>query len=331
MAKINRPRHGTMAVRPRKRASSMTARVVSWPKVPEPGLLGFAGYKAGMSHVMMIDDEPGSITKGHEISVPVTVVETPPLFVFGFRCYEKTPYGERVACDVLAENIDKKVQKRLRLWKKFDIQAALKKADEKSTSFSDVRVLVMTAPHRTPLRKKKPERMEIALGGKDVREKLEQAKKLLGKEVRVGDVFKDGEYVDAIAVTKGKGWQGAVKRFGVSLQRRKATGKRRHVGTLGPWHPAFVMYTVPMAGQTGFHKRTELNKRILKVGTEKENVTPNGGFMNYGVVSNDYLLVKGSLPGPTKRLIRFRKAMRTMLKPVKPEIRSLSLESKQGV
>ncbi len=318
-----------MAVRHRKRAETQTPEVGSWPKVQEVGLLGFAGYKAGMTHATMIDDDAGSVTKGHEIAVPVTVLEAPPLFVFCLRAYKDTPYGKKIAADVFAEKIDEKVRKKLTLPK--NNKMSMKDLDSIASSVSDVRVLVFTSPSLAGFGKKMPEVMEIAVGGKDGKAKLEYAKGILGKEVKVSDAVKDGEYFDTIAVTTGKGWQGAVKRFGVSMQRRKATGRYRHVGTLGPWHPAFVMYTVPMAGQMGYHHRTEHNKRVLKVGGAKERITPDGGFLNYGVVKNDYVLVKGSVGGPMKRLVRLRKAMRRQgEKVLKPEMKFISLSSKQG-
>ena len=152
---------------------------------------------------------------------------------------------------------------------------------------------------------------------------------MVGKDVKTTDVFKPGEFVDIIAITTGKGWQGVVKRFGVAQQRRKATGKRRHAGTLGAWHPGYVHYTVPMAGQMGYHKRTEGNKRIMKLGAAAE-INPKGGFQHYGVLKNDYILIKGSVAGPCKRLIRMRRAIRKLSTPVMvPELRYVSLESKQ--
>jgi len=331
MGKINRPRHGTMSVRPRKRAISQTPNVRSWGNSQEAGLLGFAGYKAGMTHIMMIDDAAGSVTKGHEISIPVTVLEAPPLFVFCLRAYKSTPYGRNIAVDVFAEKIDEKVRKMLMLPKNIN-KDSMKNLDAAASSVCDVRVLAFTSPSSTGFGKKVPEVLEIAVGGKDAKAKLDYAKGILGKEVKVSDAIKDGEFFDSISVTHGKGWQGAVKRFGVSMQRRKATGRYRHVGTLGPWHPAFVMYTVPMAGQMGYHKRTEHNKRVVKVGGAKDRITPDGGFLNYGVVKNDYMLVKGSLGGPVKRLVRLRKAMRMPgAKVAKPEIKFISLQSKQGL
>ena len=58
-------------------------------------MAGFAGYKAGMTHVMMIDDRPRSLTEGMEISVPVTVLEVPPMNVVAVRAYENYNGGLR--------------------------------------------------------------------------------------------------------------------------------------------------------------------------------------------------------------------------------------------
>jgi len=285
-----------MAHRPRKRAASQNARVY-WQDCDSKRVLGFAGYKVGMTHVSYVDDTD-SPTKGQEIVSAATVVEVPPLMVYGYRCYK----NKNSAGDILTT--DDKLLKLAGFEEKPESKVQEAEAD-------DVRLLAFAMPSKTKMGKKHIEKMEIACGGKSGKEKLEYAKSLLGKELKVSEVFKNGEHVDIISVTKGKGWQGAVKRFGVSIQRRKATGKRRHVGTLGQWHPAYVLYTVPQAGQTGYHQRTEFNKRILKMGDKPEDVNPSAGFNGYGFVKNDYVLVKGSIPGPAKSLVKLRLAVRS--------------------
>ncbi|MFN7990527.1 MAG: 50S ribosomal protein L3 [Candidatus Micrarchaeia archaeon] len=296
MTDIQRPRRGSMAHRPRKRASSQNARVY-WQDSKDKRVLGFAGYKAGMTHVSYVDDSE-SPTKGQEIVSAATVVEVPPMMVYGIRCYK----GNDSAGDIVTA--DDKTLKLIGVRKKL----AMKPVNE--AEIDNVRLLAFAMPSKTKMGKKHIERMEIACGGKDAKEKLEYAKGMIGKEIRISDVFKNGEYVDVVTISIGKGWQGAVKRFGVSIQRRKATGKRRHVGTLGQWHPAYVLYTVPQAGQTGYHKRTELNKRILRIGQKPEEVNPSNGFPEYGFVRNDFVLLRGSIPGPPKRLVKLRLAVR---------------------
>lgn len=296
MTDLNRPRRGSMAFRPRKRAASQSGSVY-WLDSETKRVLGFSGYKAGMTHISYIDNTE-SPTKGQEVVSGATIIEVPPVYVYGYRLYNGNSIG-----DVLVT--DDKVLKQIGVRKPRTQNPELK------TEISDIRLLVFAQPSKTHIGKKHIERMELGLGGKDVNEKLEYAKSLLGKELKASDVFKQGEFVDVIAITKGKGWQGAVKRFGIAVQRRKATGKRRHVGTLGQWHPAYVLYTVPQAGQMGYHQRTELNKQIMKIGSDIDKLNPSGGFPNYGFVRNDYILLKGSIPGPVKRLIKLRLATRT--------------------
>ncbi len=284
-----------MAHRPRKRARNQNAGVC-WQPEEEKRVLGFAGYKAGMTHVSYID-QTESPSKGQEVVAAATIVEVPPLVVYGIRCYDRV----NSIGDILTE--DEKIRKALKIKQK-------RKSEIKEENVKEVRLLVYSQPAKTGFGKKHIERMEIGCGGKDVKEKLEYAKTLLGKELKISDVFKPGEFVDIVAVTKGKGWQGPIRRFGAAIQRRKATGKRRHVGTLGPFHPPYVMYTVPQAGQMGYHTRTELNKEILRVGTNAEEINPSSGFNRYGFVKNDYIILKGSVPGPVKRLVKMRLALR---------------------
>ncbi len=305
-----------MGFRPRKRAERQTPRVTSWPSDENTRLLGFAGYKAGMTHVLYLE-EGKSHLKGKEVFVPVTVIETPPIVVYGIRFYK----NGQVVTDYLTD--DSSVLSRL----KFKKRMTEKKEQSIPEDFDDVRVLVFTQPGLTGIGKKRVERMEIAIGGSDKNEKLEYAKSLLGKEVRVADVLSPGEYVDVIAVTKGKGWQGVVKRFGVPLNPRKATGRRRHGGVLGAFKPPYVMWTVPRAGQMGYHKRTDLNKLVVKIGSKDDPITPKGGFPHYGVVRNDYVLIYGSVPGPKKRLIRLRKAVRQTKQNKPLKITYVSLEA----
>ncbi|VVB65414.1 50S ribosomal protein L3 [Candidatus Gugararchaeum adminiculabundum] len=325
MAMKNRHRHGSLAFRPRVRAWKQVPRVNSWAPSEHTGLLGFAGYKAGMTHIQMTEDEE-SPAKGQEVSVPVTILEAPAITIYGVRAYKGT-YDKCVSFDIISD--DEKILKAI------GVNTSKKKkveppsdVDKKLASVRSIFVLCYVSSSATGIGKKINEKMEIAVGGKSVKEQFEFAKTLLGKTVKASEVFKPGEYVDAIGVTKGKGWQGAVKRFGVAQQRPKATSKRRHVGTLGPWTPSYVMYTTPMAGQMGYHSRTELNKRILKIGAGTE-VNPKGGFLQYGIVKNDYIMVKGSVAGPRKRLIRLRKSVRKIGDVKAPDVSYISVESKQ--
>jgi large subunit ribosomal protein L3 len=175
--------------------------------------------------------------------------------------------------------------------------------------------------------------MELGLDGGDFGSQLEWAKEHLGQELSVSDVFVEGAFVDAIGVTKGYGWQGVIKRFGGKLQSHKNSKKRRQHGNMGDFGTGYVRKTIRQGGQTGYHQRTEYNKRILSIASaEDKSITPAGGFLHYGEVNSQYLLIKGSLPGPAKRLVTFRDATRGSLKVDAPfEITYVSTASKQGV
>ncbi len=330
MATPHHSRHGSMAYYPRKRASSIVPKISSWPEIDDgPRIQGFAGYKVGMTHIMMVDFRKKSETAGQEIAVPVTVVEVPPLKVMGVRFYRNTTYGLKVEKEIWTNNLDKELSRKISLPKKnIEVDSIDKSVVD------EVRLIVYTNPKLVSgVPKKKPEIMEIRVGGGTIEERIKYALDKLGKELNFTDFTKPGKLVDVVAVTKGKGFQGHVKRFGVKLLPRKNRKHRRMIGTLGPWHPNWVMYTVPMAGQLGFQQRTEYNKRILKyVDVKDEDITPDGGFLHYGKLRNPYVLVHGSIPGPTKRIIRFRDPVRPYATEEKEiKITYVSRASKQGV
>tara|TARA_Y100000034_G_scaffold131987_1_gene193917 strand:+ start:586 stop:1467 length:882 start_codon:yes stop_codon:yes gene_type:complete len=293
--------------------------------------MGFAGYKAGMTQIHFIDNRPKSPTKGEEIRLPVTVVETPSLSVFSLRLYSSDAYGSKILGEAWSEQIDATLARRLSLPKKRNPEA-LKSLQEKIPEASEVRVLVHTQPKLTATAQKTPDVMELALGGSNVQEQFEYAKSILGNQLSVSDVFSEGTLIDVLGVTTGKGFQGSVKRFGVSILHRKSHGDgRRKIGTLGNWQAK--TWRVPHPGQMGFHNRTEFSKQIIKIADAKEiPVTPAGGFVNYGEIKGDYILVSGSLPGPKKRILRFNFAKRNRSNAFEtiPEDITISMESQQG-
>src|SRR3989338_4093158 len=131
-------------------------------------------------------------------------------------------------------------------------------------------------------------------------EQLASAKALLGKELTVADALKPGSQVDVHAVTKGKGFQGEVKRHGVSIRQHKSEKRKRGKAQLGPWTPSKVSYTIPQTGKMGYHLRTEYNKWVVAVGADPGKIQQSGGFIHYGIVKNPYVLIKGSVAGPRK-------------------------------
>jgi large subunit ribosomal protein L3 len=330
--KKHAPRHGSLAYLPRGRAKRTVGRIRFWPKVEDgPTLLGFMGYKAGMTHIMMVEDKPGSLNLGKEASHPATVLDVPPIIVFAVRAYTKNQYGLQTFTEAWMKSPPKDFDRALVLPEQFNTEENLKKIEENLEEIAEIRLLAATQPRLAGVPKKKPDIMEIKVDGGSIKEQIEYAKSLLGKTVSITDVFKEGHFMDVVAITKGKGFQGPVKRWGIKILPRKSRKTKRGVAAIGPWKPARVLYTVPRAGQMGYHQRTEYNKRILKIGIDGKNVTPKGGFLKYGEIKGTYVIVDGSLPGPAKRLVRLRHPARSPKKipETPPNITYISLESMQ--
>jgi len=316
------PRQGSLQFWPRKRARRIYPRTRHWTHSKDVKPLGFAGWKAGMTHIQTIDNNAKSPTYGKSIFKPVTIVDAPSLFCCGYRLYRHSP-----SLHAIGESWVTKFPRGLELLRKtipsrkeFDSKL-LEKAD-------DIHLIVCTQPGRSGLSKKKPEVFEVALGGADVKQKFEYAQALLGKEIHAKDIFKPGEFVDVSAVTTGRGYQGPVKRYHIRIQTRKDKQMHRHVGSIGSTVPRKVDWRVPQAGQYGFFTRTEFNKRILLIDDDAKKVIPAGGFLGYGN-PHSFIMIEGSVPGPRKRLVRLRKSVRTS-KILPVDIKYISLASKQG-
>ncbi len=316
MPQERRPLRGGRGFYPKKRAARIYP-AQKFPKSKEAKPLGFAAYKAGMTHIQVLDTNAKSRTKNQLVAKAVSVLECPPLSVYGYRLYKNSVHGLKTLGEVYAEKFDKRLERKVKIK-----QGQAKKISEEN--ISRVRLLC----HTNPVFKKTPETFEVALGG-SAKEQVEVAKRLLGKQIKISDVFKPGDYVDVSSISKGQGFQGPVKRFGIRLHGRKMRHMHRHVGSLGGAEPGKVRPTVPAAGQLGFQTRTELNKRILKI-VEPKEINPKGGFPNFGIVKTESILLEGSVPGSRKRLIRLRAPMRPPLSKYPVEIKYISLESKQG-
>jgi len=283
------------------------------------------------------------------------------MVVVGVVGYIETPKGLRSLKTVWASHLSQEVLRRFyKNWynskrKAFTnyskkvtadkewFEAQLKKIKKYATV---VRVLAHTQISKIGLRSKKAHLMEIQVNGGSTAEKVDYGVSLFEKQVPLEGVFKEGEMIDTIAVTKGYGYEGVTARWGTTRLPRKTHKGLRKVACIGSWHPSRVQSTVPRAGQRGFHHRTEINKKIYRVGkgndpknattefdvTEKQ-ITPMGGFPHYGVVREDFLVLKGCVPGPKKRPITLRKSLlaqtkRSALEPV--NLKFIDTSSKMG-
>lgn len=152
---------------------------------------------------------------------------------------------------------------------------------------------------------------------------MDFARGLFEQEIPINSIFHDGEMVDCISISKGRGREGVITRWGVTRLPRKTHRGLRKVACIGAWHPARVSWTVARAGQHGFHHRTQMNNKIFRIGlkgsdshkattdfdvTNKE-ITPMGGFVRYGEVKEDYLMIKGDIVGTKKRPITLRQSL----------------------
>jgi large subunit ribosomal protein L3e len=180
-------------------------------------------------------------------------------------------------------------------------------------------------------RQKKAHIMEIQLNGGSVADKVDWARERFEQTMNVSSVFEQDELIDCIGVTKGRGVKGVTSRWHTKKLPRKTHKGLRKVACIGAWHPSRVQYSVARAGQKGYHHRTEINKKIYRIGlgihtkdgkviknnaatefdpTDK-TITPLGGFPHYGDVRNDYIMIRGAIVGPRKRIITLRKSLLT--------------------
>ncbi len=304
-----------------RRARSRLPRVRNSSKHPKTGISNIITFKVGMRTAMMIDDSE-SVTKGAEVARPVTILELPKMEVYGIRTYKKDQNGYNHST---YEVYDKQLAEKLKIKEKKKHEFTEIKNDK---SVSAVAVLIVAYPEATSIGQKRRIRFESEVLGNETSEKMVFAESMLGKEIKPTEIFEEGEYIDVSSITKGKGWQGVIRRGGVRRNNHKSTQKVRHGGPLGAFTPGKVFYTIPRAGQQGFGYRTEQNKRILKISSNQHasEINNSAGFKNYGNVKGDFIVLHGSVAGPSKRLIRIKKAIRNSKnkKIVKPKILGFS-------
>jgi large subunit ribosomal protein L3 len=319
-----------MQVWPRKRSSRRIARVRNFNQQTD-GMLAFAGYKMGMTHVMAFDSYKNSMTKNETISLPATIIECPPLRVFSVRAYTHDHYGYHVATEVLVFK-DKHTSRKVRAPKTVGNAASLDSLDP--SAYDDFTIILSTQPQLTGIGQKKPQLTEFEVGGKTTADKMTFIKSIVGRDIKASELFKVGDYVDFHAITTGHGYQGPVRRFGIGLKPHKSEKGRRRPGVIaGGWSAQqHTMYRVAFAGQTGYHQRVQYNNQILKITDKPEEVTPKGGFIHYGVgrTGNEFVIVKGSVPGSKKRLVTMVKAIRVKMHKTAPTVEFISQESQQG-
>ncbi|XP_039254803.1 large ribosomal subunit protein uL3-like [Styela clava] len=371
--KFSAPRHGSLAFLPRKRCRHHRGKVRSFPN-DDPSkpchLTAFVSYKAGMTHIVRDVDRPGSKMNKKEVVEAVTILETPPMIVFGVTGYIITPRGLRTLTTVFAEHLSDECKRRFyknwysskkkafskacRKWQDDDGKKQIEQDFAKMKKYCTViRVLAHSQMKLLPIRQKKSHIMEIQINGGSVADKIDFARNLLEKPVKVSDIFAQDEMIDIIGVTKGHGYKGVTSRWHTKKLPRKTHKGLRKVACIGAWHPARVAYSVARSGQKGYHHRTEINKKIYRIGkgihkeggkiiknnastevdiTDK-SITPMGGFPHYGEVKNDFIMLKGCCIGHKKRVLTLRKSLLVHTKRValeKIKLKWIDTSSKMG-
>jgi len=291
MPTTKRPRRGSLQFWPRKRAAKALPSA-NWKNFSdsklEQGILGFITYKVGMSSALLKDNTEKTQTSKKQITTPVTILEVPNMKIFSVRFYK----SGKVLKDIVISN-DKELKRKLRVPK------TLGSLDKIPEDYDDIRILAYSMPKQTSI-KKTPDIIELAIQADD---KLAFVKEHANKELTLDNLVKSQLY-DAHGLTKGKGFQGPVKRFGITLRVHKSEKGQRKVGSIGPWHPAHVTFRVPMAGQLGYFSRVIYNLNLLSKGKISESdINPKPGFPNYGKIKTSYIILKGSVQGPAKRQI----------------------------
>jgi len=357
--KFSAPRHGSMGFAPKKRSKRHRGKVKAFPKDDKDKpihLTAFLAYKAGMTHIVREVDKPGSKVNKKEVVEAVSILEAPPMVIVGVVGYIDTPHGLRVFKTVFAQHLSEDFRRRLiKNWYKSKKKAFTKYAKkwqdpvgkrEIEKDFarmkkycSVIRVVAHTQMRLMRKRQKKAHIMEIQVNGGTIPQKVDWARKHLEKPIPIRQVFHQDEMIDAIGVTKGKGFKGVTSRWHTKKLPRKTHKGLRKVACIGAWHPSRVQFTVARAGQKGYHHRTEMNKKVYRIArgvhskrgkviknnaaTEYDNtqksITPMGGFPHYGEVRCDYIMLKGSVMGAKKRVITLRKTLHPRTKRVATE------------
>merc|ERR1719220_2122520 len=270
-----------------------------------------------MTHVVREVDRPGSKVNKKEVVEGVTIIETPPVVVVGLVGYIETPRGLRTFKTIWAEHLSEECKRRFyknwsrskkkaftkcsKKWQDETGKASIEKDLNKIKKYCQVvRVLAHTQMKLLRKRQKKAHIMEIQLNGGSISDKVEWAKENLEKTIPINSIFSQDEIIDVIGVTKGRGVKGVTSRWHTKKLPRKTHKGLRKVACIGAWHPSRVQFSVARAGQKGYHHRTEINKKIYRIGAGYHTVdgkdVRNNGATAADVTDKSINPVGGCIP-----------------------------------
>ena len=148
----------------------------------------------------------------------------------------------------------------------------------------------------------KPERGHLAKAGVEMKKHLKEFRLENCDELNVGDVikadaFKEGDHIDITGITKGHGYQGAIKRYGGHIQKMSHGGGpvHRHAGSMGSTSdPSRIFKGHHGAGQMGVDQVTVQNLDVVKVDPEL-----------------NMIVVRGAIPGPKGGIVYVKNTVKT--------------------
>uniref|UniRef100_A0A2K6M3S5 60S ribosomal protein L3 n=1 Tax=Rhinopithecus bieti TaxID=61621 RepID=A0A2K6M3S5_RHIBE len=352
------PRHGSLSFLPQKHSSRHHGKVKSLPK-DDPSksacLTGFLGYKAGMTHIMQEVDRPGSKVNKKEVVETVTIVEIPPMVVVSIVGYLETPRSLWTFQTVFAEHISDECKWRfcknwhkskkkafIKYCKKWQDEDGKKQLEKDFSSMKKYCQVICVIAHTQmcllSLRHKKAHLMEIQVNGDTMAQKLDWVHERLEQQVPVNHVFRQDEMIDVIRMSKGKGYKGITSRWLTKKLPPKTHQDLLMESCIGARHLARVAFSVARAGQKGYHHRTEINKKIYKIGQgylikddklitnnastdydlSDKSINPLGGFGHYGEVTIDFVMLKDCVSSPPHKSLlvqtKWRALEKTLLK-----------------
>src|SRR5579883_2439020 len=162
--KHSAPRRGSLAFAPRSRAKSLLPRVRTWAspsaKQEAPGIAGFIAFKAGMLHLITIDDREKTPNFGKPLFVPATVLSVPPARIYGIRAYSVADGESYVLKDIYDPSFELFAKKKSK-----ENKEDISKLKDRASQTTELKVLGARYPKQLCRPQKNPFPHEIPITG----------------------------------------------------------------------------------------------------------------------------------------------------------------------
>ena len=179
--------------------------------------------------------------------------------------------------------------------------SVIQKKTAENDGYTAVQLGFMDYTEKKERKVKKPLKGHFKKAGTAAKRHLKEFKLKTAEELNVGDkieadAFAEGEKVDVTGITKGRGFSGGVKRWGLSIQKKSHGGGpvHRHIGSIGAnSDPSRIMKNKKMPGQYGHEQVTVLNLEVVKIDKDK-----------------NLIAIKGAIPGPKGSIVFIRSTVK---------------------